>query len=102
MGVDMAIQSQLIAAQKSLDEIRVHIGADSLAYLSLEGMMRVLDDMKIEPTALLENTNGHEPHEADKGHGYCNACFTGRYPFDTPIAQFALQTKESVSEMWGN
>ena len=44
----------------SLDEIREHIGADSLAFLSLDAMMKAL-------------------HADD---GYCNACFTGEYPFD--------------------
>lgn len=58
MGVDMARHSDLIAARLSVDEIREHIGADSLAYLSLEGMMRAI---------------GAES-------GYCNACFTGEYP----------------------
>ena len=58
MGVDMARNQDLIAAVKSIEEIRQHIGADSLAYLSLDGMMRAV---------------GAED-------GYCNACFTGVYP----------------------
>jgi len=37
-GVDTPSKSQLIAANKSIEEIREYIGADSLAYLSLEGM----------------------------------------------------------------
>ncbi len=40
MGVDMADTGELIAATHSVEEIRQKIGADSLAYLSLEGMMR--------------------------------------------------------------
>jgi len=58
MGVDMAREHDLIAARLSVEEIRTHIGADSLAYLSLDGMM----------TAIGVNA------------GYCNACFTGSYP----------------------
>ena len=42
MGVDMASQSELIAAHKSLDEIKVYIGVESLSYLSVEGMMSTL------------------------------------------------------------
>ncbi len=80
MGVDMATQNELIAANKSLDEICEHIGADSLAYLSIRGLMRAL---KAED-------------------GYCNACFTGDYPFTTDIPLIELKEKEEVSEMWGN
>ncbi len=80
MGVDMATQSELIAANKTVDEICAHIGADSLAYLSLTGMMKAL---KAED-------------------GYCNACFTGKYPFSTPIQLFDLHEKEKFPQMWGN
>jgi amidophosphoribosyltransferase len=80
MGVDMASQSELIAANKSLDEICEHIGADSLAFLSLPGMMKALKS-------------------AD---GYCNACFTGEYPFNTPIPLIELQEKEKFAQVWGN
>ena len=40
MGVDMATHDELIAHGRTVEEIREHIGADSLAYLSHEGMMR--------------------------------------------------------------
>jgi amidophosphoribosyltransferase len=80
MGVDMASQKELIAANKSVEEIREHIGADSLAYLSISGLMRAL---KTE-------------------EGYCNACFTGEYPFNTPIPLIELQEKEKFAQVWGN
>jgi amidophosphoribosyltransferase len=60
-GVDTPSKRQLIAANKSLDEIRQFIGADSLAYLSLEGLKR----------ACGEGLNGIT---------YCTACYTGKYP----------------------
>jgi amidophosphoribosyltransferase len=59
MGIDMAAEKELIANNMTLDEIRQHIGADSIAYLSLEGLMSVVGTPR---------------------HGYCNACFTGHYP----------------------
>ncbi len=71
MGVDMASQSELIAAQKNLEEIRVYIGVESLSFLSVDGMMSTL--------------------RADDG--YCNACFTGGYPFDTPMLELELELK---------
>jgi amidophosphoribosyltransferase len=57
-GVDMARRDELIGAKKSIEEIRRHIGADSLGYLSLEGMVRA--------------TGGTQDE-------YCAACFTGDY-----------------------
>ncbi len=80
MGVDMASRNELIAAHKSVDEIRTHIGADSLAYLSIDGMMKAL---KAEG-------------------GYCNACFTGEYPFTTQIPLFDLMEKDQFAHVWGN
>ncbi|MFM7246660.1 MAG: amidophosphoribosyltransferase [Actinomycetota bacterium] len=64
-GIDMATKDEMIAAAKSLEEIRVAPYADSLAYLSLEGL------------------------EASTGHGddrFCRACLTGRYPTPVPAA----------------
>jgi amidophosphoribosyltransferase len=57
-GVDMGHDDDLIAARLQLDALRSEIGCDSLAFLSLEGMMRAV---------------GRED-------GYCNGCFTGEYP----------------------
>ena len=72
MGVDMASKAELIASQKSLEEIRAFIGVDSLAYLSIDGMMETL--------------------RADDG--YCNACFHGTYPFATPLLQMELELND--------
>ncbi|MBI2852081.1 MAG: amidophosphoribosyltransferase [Chloroflexi bacterium] len=58
-GVDMATRWELIAAQKSIPEIRDFIGADSLGYLSIEGLIKAV--------ALPKQT-------------FCLACFTGDYP----------------------
>ena len=72
-GVDMATRGELIAANKSEDEIRDHIDADSLGYLSLEGT--------IAATGL---PNGR----------HCTACFSGQYPSEVPL-QFDKFTLES-------
>jgi amidophosphoribosyltransferase len=71
-GVDMGHDGDLIAARLTNDEIRERIGADSLEFLSLEGMMRAVG-----------NPDGSED-------GYCNACFTGRYPLEVGEAQAKL------------
>ncbi|HET7224974.1 MAG TPA: amidophosphoribosyltransferase [Candidatus Eisenbacteria bacterium] len=57
-GIDTPSRRELIAAVKSVDEIRDHLGADSLGYLSLEGLVSC---------------------ESDGGR-FCRACFTGHYP----------------------
>jgi amidophosphoribosyltransferase len=59
-GVDTPSKRELIAANKSVDEIREFIGADSLSYLSLEGLKKACGDG--------EKTT------------YCTACYTGVYP----------------------
>src|ERR1700722_13020441 len=59
-GVDTPSKKQLIAANKSVEEIRDYIGADSLAYLSLDGLKKACGEG--------EKTS------------YCSACYTGKYP----------------------
>jgi amidophosphoribosyltransferase len=59
-GVDTPSKKQLIGANKSVEEIREYIGADSLAYLSLEGLKVACGEG--------EKTT------------YCTACYTGKYP----------------------
>jgi amidophosphoribosyltransferase len=59
-GVDTPSRNQLIAARKTVDEIRDYIGADSLAYLSVGGLKRACGEG--------EKTS------------YCSACYTGKYP----------------------
>lgn len=62
-GIDTDTRDQLIAAKHSVEEIRDHIGADSLAYLSLEAMVA---------------STGVGPES------FCLACFDGSYPIEIP------------------
>ncbi|NPA58725.1 MAG: amidophosphoribosyltransferase [Aquificae bacterium] len=59
-GIDTPTKEELIAANKSVEEIREYIGADSLYYLSLEGM--------------ISSANKY------RQKGFCTACFDGNYP----------------------
>jgi len=59
-GVDTPSKNQLIAANKSVEEIREYIGADSLSYLSLDGLLGAAGE-------------GEETV-------YCSGCYTGKYP----------------------
>jgi len=63
-GIDMATQWELIASSKSVEEIRRHIGADSLDYLSIERLMRAVE----QPCG-----------------SFCIACFTGEYPMPVQL-----------------
>ncbi|WP_255949180.1 amidophosphoribosyltransferase [Streptomyces odontomachi] len=62
-GIDFATRAELIANGMTIDEIGTSLGADSLAYISIDGM--------IEATTL------------PKGN-LCRACFDGEYPMDLP------------------
>jgi amidophosphoribosyltransferase len=84
MGVDMATRSQLIGHQLEVEGIRRKIGADSLAYLSLEGMTAAVRDSLLD----------HRTH--------CNACFSGRYPLAIPEWLFDEDREKLIfEEMWG-
>jgi amidophosphoribosyltransferase len=62
--VDTPTRGQLIASKKTVEEIRDYIGADSLAYLSLEGLRLACGERPGEPTT------------------FCTSCYTGKYPTD--------------------
>lgn len=59
-GIDTSTKEELIASDKSVEEIRQLIGADSLTFISLEGMVKALGQ--------------------DGQTGFCLGCFTGNYP----------------------
>ena len=62
-GIDISNRKQLIASSSSVEEIGRHIEADSLSYLSVEGMLSVVPE----------------------GDRQCTACFTEDYPTDIPV-----------------
>ncbi|HWP37229.1 MAG TPA: amidophosphoribosyltransferase [Gemmatimonadales bacterium] len=72
-GIDTPTRAELIAATHDLEDIRRHLGVETLGYLSEEGMRRAV---------------GGQPW------CYCDACFTGRYP--TPIPEVTEPAPEPV------
>lgn len=77
-GIDTPEKEKLLAHRMSVEEMRSFINADSLAFISLDGLYKSLDHAK---------RNGDMPQ-------YCDACFTGEYPipltdFDTAKADVA-------------
>jgi amidophosphoribosyltransferase len=71
-GIDTPTKRELIAANRSVEEIRKFIGADSLYYLSLDSLLKSVGD----------------------GDRYCSACFTDRYPTD-------VKEQERQKELFG-
>ena len=69
-GIDTPTRKELIASSHTIEEIRKYITADSLAYLSLEGLKEALSEDK---------------------HSYCYACFDGNYPVKFPWMQKRLE-----------
>jgi amidophosphoribosyltransferase len=74
-GVDMASRWELIAAQKTVEEVRDFIGADSLGYMSIEGLIKAIG----------------LPKEM-----FCLACFTGDYPIPVQIEMDKLALESSM------
>jgi amidophosphoribosyltransferase len=74
-GVDMATLSELIAANKTVAEITEYIGADSLAYLSVAGMLRAVKAPE---------------------NSYCTGCFTGNYPIPVQLEMDKLGLESSL------
>lgn len=74
-GIDMPDQDELIGSRLDVEAIREHVGADSLAYLSLEGMLNATQI----PT-----------------DGFCTACFSSNYPI--PIPAHELQSKHVLEQ----
>ncbi|OBR95729.1 MULTISPECIES: amidophosphoribosyltransferase [Clostridium] len=64
-GIDTPYRSQLIGSNAKIEEIRDKIGADSLGYISIDGILKSL--------------------ECTESKGYCLGCFNGIYPISVPI-----------------
>ncbi len=71
-GVDFAEQKQLVATGRSVEDIRAFLGVDSLAYLSLDGMLSCMDR---------------------PGERYCTACYSGEYRLDPghPTSELSVE-----------
>jgi len=69
-GVDTPRRNELIAATHTIEEVRRYLGADTLAYLSLDGLLASMGPQQ---------------------DAYCTSCYTGHYPVAFPAEQEALQ-----------
>jgi amidophosphoribosyltransferase len=71
-GIDFPTSEELIAHNRSVDQIRDFLEVDSLAYLSLDGMLSCMKQPRSE---------------------YCTACWSGEYkiPIDQPVTKFSFE-----------
>ncbi len=92
MGVDMATRKGLIAHTLDVEQIRAHIGADSLVYLSLNGLLKATHGIE---GAAVEGT----PHLPNGQSSFCAACFSGRYPIPIPSWLFDDERDKTVFEV---
>ncbi len=77
-GIDMSTREEMIAHDRTVDEVAAELGADSLAYLSMEGVYEAI---------------------GTPAEHHCDACFTGRYPLGDPEGangKFALEEIATV------
>ncbi|WP_372790317.1 amidophosphoribosyltransferase [Paraconexibacter sp.] len=80
-GVDMSTREEMVAHNRTVDEIAAHLGCDSLAYLSLTGVYEAVG-------------------AADPGR-HCDACFSGNYPLQGTTeanGKFALETSLPLAQ----
>jgi amidophosphoribosyltransferase len=76
-GVDMGRKSELIAAQKSVEEIRTFIDADTLGFLDMPGLLRAV--------GVGDNR-------------FCRGCFTGVYPIPVQLEMDKMQLEKSTAD----
>ncbi|MEP1605194.1 MAG: amidophosphoribosyltransferase, partial [Marinomonas sp.] len=77
-GVDTPEREKLLAARMELEPMREYIGADSLAFISIDGLYRAV---------------GSDKRESECPQ-FCDACFTGDYP--TPLTDFTASKEKSA------
>lgn len=79
-GIDTSSREELIAASMTIEQIRQEIGADSLAFLTKEGLLEAIGR-----------------NDAEENCGQCLACFTGKYPTEIYPGQISGKTTTSIS-----
>jgi amidophosphoribosyltransferase len=78
-GIDTPTKKELIASSHTVEETCKYIEADSLAYLSLTGLMRAV---------------------AAKGSDFCSACYTGQYPIDFVDMMTDARAGDRQLDLW--
>ena len=75
-GTDIASRDVLIACNHTIDEIKDIIGADSVGFLSLENLPKIIENK----------------------FGYCDGCFTNKYPTRLPVSNEKSKFEYKISD----
>jgi amidophosphoribosyltransferase len=78
-GIDTPTKKELIASSHTVEEIGKYIEADSLGYLSLQGLIRAV---------------------GGKGNEFCTACYTGQYPIDFADMMMDAKAEDRQLDLW--
>src|SRR5215475_1696438 len=78
-GIDTPTKKELIASSHTVEEICKYIEADSLGYLSLQGLIRAV---------------------GGKGNEFCTACYTGQYPIDFADMMLDAKAEDRQLALW--
>ena len=78
-GIDTPTKKELIASSHTVEEIGKYIEADSLGYLSLQGLIRAV---------------------GGKGNEFCTACYTGQYPIDFADMMLDAKGEDRQLDLW--
>jgi amidophosphoribosyltransferase len=78
-GIDTPTKKELIASSHTVEEIGKYIEADSLAYLSLQGLIKAV---------------------GGKGNEFCTACYTGQYPIDFADMMLDAKAEDRQLDLW--
>jgi amidophosphoribosyltransferase len=78
-GIDTPTKKELIASSHTVEEIGKYIEADSLGYLSLQGLIRAV---------------------GGKGNEFCTACYTGQYPIDFADMMLDAKAEDRQLDLW--
>ena len=76
-GINTPTRGELISANHDIEEIRKEIGADSLAFLSADGLLEACKECN------------------PANYGFCKGCFTGEYPISVPGREHLAETRVS-------
>jgi amidophosphoribosyltransferase len=79
MGINIPTKSELIANQMTVEEMPRYLGADSVHYLSIDGLLTAIQaGIKKNPREPIPSPVDEEWEKVETGH--CTACLTGEYP----------------------
>ncbi|KAG8591980.1 hypothetical protein GDO81_000361 [Engystomops pustulosus] len=82
MGINIPTKEELIANRPEFDDLAGYIGANSVVYLSVDGLTSAVREGIKHFKDQQNGLNGTSSHSSSSSHGHCTACLTGEYPVE--------------------